>query len=285
MRTCIFTDPHINESSIDELKDIFREIASESDSKTILVCVGDWLDHKRPTPREVTFSAKWGRRFRAMFHSFVIVQGNHPTISNETSAIDYLQYLNVIIRDRLELDDMYFGHHFHDNSWSKYDEEVPEVDYSKYRFSFLGHEHTWQDLGKNIYHLGSVRYCTFREGHIPNKKYAIVKDHKLEWKEVKSLIPMRIVSDINELDGIDPKTKVRLDFTSLKKFKQDINNISKYKKKFYQFKVKLDFKTKINTVVKTASNFDELFQGWVSSIEDREVKNLLVDVFKQSRTT
>ncbi len=101
MKTLLFSDPHIDTNSIDELNVIFKEIINfNADS---LIMLGDYYDRgshpddrRRPSAREIEFGTRWAYKFKQKYKDVVFLTGNHD-LDRDYSTISYLQYLNIIL--------------------------------------------------------------------------------------------------------------------------------------------------------------------------------------------
>jgi len=75
--------------------------------------------------------------------------------------------------------------------------------------------------------------------------------------------------------------KIRYIITSFQQFKNDINILSRYKDKFAEFKLKLEFNdnpitTSDNKDIKREKkNLTQLITQYIEKIEDKDVKELL----------
>jgi len=145
---------------------------------------------------------------------------------------------------------------------------------------FLGHQHSFQAIKGHIWHLGSVRYVGFNEV-CDKSKYILKLGEKPEFIPLKSPIRMIDVKSVKELPNIDPNTKIRLVISSFDQFKKEINEISKFKDKFVEFKLKLEFGDKIITtsdnkdIKREKKNLQQLITQYIEKIEDKDVKELL----------
>ncbi len=289
------SDPHIDEESVEELGLIFDEIISYKADE--LYILGDYYNRKHPSPIEIYFGTKIARKLLDRFKKVYIMKGNHDEIDKKMASINYLQYMGIkILEDEtiIKIEDMevdkhlinrniLLGHFFTDKSNKAFNSFRYKVeDLSKYDYVFLGHQHNFQELSDKIYHLGACRFVTF--GELPGKdKYIAILNDKLEFKALKSIIPMIEVFNSIALEGLDARTKVRFTIKSFDQFKSEINNFEKYKKKFKLFKVKLDFEEVKNPELsekENAKTMKERVKDWIQSLKDEEVKGELKEVFK-----
>ena len=198
----IFSDPHIEEQNIQELDNIFAEIISYDDNSEYNICLGDWYHNKRPTPKELEFGTRWAKYFNEK-KDFILLKGNHPEINEEISSIDYLRYLGIEITDTYINNNIYFAHKSTEKSEMRCSSNVPyfkkfEIsikELEEYDLVILGHQHNYQRITNNIYHLGSCINTTFNE--IGQKKYIVriinntrESARTLDFIELKSVIPM-----------------------------------------------------------------------------------------------
>jgi len=278
MTKLIITDPHITEKSIPELEKVFQEIYQQEADE--LLMLGDYYNNKRPTAKEILFGTKWAVKFVEKYKNVIFLRGNHDR-TQDVSAIDYLRYLGIeVVDDYVDEDNNFFGHFMTNESkyeYGSYKYTVSQL--SHYNMVFLGHQHSFQAIKGHIWHLGSVRYVGFNE--VCDKSKCLLKlGEKPEFIPLKSPIPMVDVKSVKELPNINPNTKVRCLVTSFDQFKREINEISKYKDKFSEFKLKLEFGTvlKNETTIpkdKTKKNLQQLITQYIEKIEDKDVKELL----------
>jgi len=282
----IFGDPHIKEKAIPELDSIFTEILKQEG--TTLIMLGDYYDNKRPTAQEILFGTKWALAFKKKFKKVIFLRGNHDK-TKKISAIDYLQYFNIkIVDEYIDKDNNYMGHFMTNKSLYEYgtfQKTVKEL--RQYNHVLLGHQHNPQTLEPNMYHLGSVRYCNFNEVSDFCKSIAIIDKGKLEFVKLKSPIPMIDVNSISVVSKLKKRNyKVRLVISSFDQFKEEVNEIAKWKDKFVEFKVKLDFSNTIQRkqpLPKTVKRkrLQEILREGIAKIEDIDVKNLLQEQLEE----
>ena len=87
------------------------------------------------------------------------------------------------------------------------------------------------------------------------------------------------------LPKVEAKSKVRVVISSFSIFKNSLETIKKYKNKFVEFKVKLDFNKSLTTdkaiATKEKDNWDEIVMAEIKKIKDVDVKELLEAQFKE----
>ena len=200
MKKLIIGDSHITEKTIPELEIIFQEIYKKEVDE--LIHLGDFYDSKRPNAKEILFGTKWAVKFKEKYKKVIFLRGNHDKTQN-ISAIDYLQYLGIkVVEDYIDENNNFYGHFM--TNQSKYEYGTYKYTVSQlahYNYVFLGHQHSYQELGGHIWHLGSVRYVGFNEV-CDKSKYILKLGEKLEFIPLKSPIPMVDVKTINELNKI-----------------------------------------------------------------------------------
>ena len=285
MRLGLFADPHLEEPNLDEFENIFNEIISYDVHEWI--CLGDYLE-KKPTPKEIYFATKWAILFKEKGKKFTLIEGNHPAIENDFSSEDYLSFLGTNIKPTYVIDNCYFGHClteksdrcFTDINSEKNRYEINTKDVEKYKYTVFGHQHTYQKISKNIYHLGSCRFIDFGETTEPNKYIAII-DNKIQFIKLKNVIPMVDVKDIKELSTISQNSKVRCIITDFNILKNHLVDIEKYKKYFTQFKIKLELNQQdlLPTQKQEKHSLQNNIKEWLDNIKDKEVKQELIEEF------
>jgi len=290
LKTIICGDTHIKESAIPELKNTF-----ETDIFPIqadrFVQVGDWFESNRPTPREQMFSSWLINKLKELYKEVIILSGNGThDLLNDASAIEHLSYISGKIKtvkgDYIDGEVLY-GHWMTDCSKFEYGTHRHTVKdlKDKYKYVFLGHQHSPQKLADNIFHVGSIRYVGWNEAQDLNKSIMIIDGDKIETIKLTSPIQMIDVYDLKELDDISPDTKIRLVLKDFNQFKNSINELSKYKNRFEEFKLKLDFEIKKPDQVATSKQRqtrDNIIREYIDNIEDKEVKQVLEEQFKES---
>lgn len=275
------TDPHIEESAISELNKIFEEICTHS--ADILIMLGDYYHKRNPNTLEIIFGTKWAVEFKKKYNKVIFLRGNHDR-TRDTSAVDYLKYLGIeIVDDFLDENNNYYGHFMTNKSlyeYGSYQKTVKEL--KKYNKVFLGHQHNFQEIEKDkMFHIGSIRFINFNEVTDPFKRIILLEDDKVKFINLKSPIPMNDAHSIDDLQDIKLSSKVRLIISSFDQFKKEINSISKWKDKFIEFKVKLDFSKTIvakdEKIVKhEKKRLQDILRQGIAKVEDEEVRKLLL---------
>ena len=294
MKKLIFTDPHIEEKALDELDVIFNEIYNTKEEADALYMLGDYFEKKKPTPREILFGTKWAVKFKKKFKNVLFLEGNHDR-TEDFSTVDYLEYLGIKIVSELTEDNIMFGHFMTNKSMMDYGTHRYTVtQLKKYDLVLLGHQHQPQKIDNNIIHLGSIRYTSFNEVQDKCKFYYILEDTKLKEIPLKTPIKMYEISpkdceDYTEeaLSKIPNKSKVRVVYTNYEIFKSEINNIQRWKDKFLELKIKLDFdKPKVELKdTKEQKKLVEILEEGIKKIKDKDVKKLIQEVIESGSNT
>ncbi|KKN07096.1 hypothetical protein LCGC14_1070640 [marine sediment metagenome] len=286
----VFADPHITDKNLKELDTVFCEIDRYLERGETLICLGDWYHNKRLTATELEFGTSWVSYFNNTAGIFYMIRGNHPMVNfdKDESSVEYFKHIGIRVVEDLILNNMYFGHKMTEKSDMFFNLNVPSLsrydittkELKKYRYSFLGHQHGFQIIDKNIYHIGAIIYNTFGEVKCEGR-YIVKIEERPIIIQLKIPIPMIDIMNIKDLDNTSKNTKVRFIFNNFQNFKNNISKIQKYKKKFVEFKIKYDIekKTEINIAIKKR-NFGNLVEKWLANIKDIDIKKELEYEFK-----
>lgn len=295
-KTLFIGDLHIEEKAIEELECISQEIFSYKANSVIQL--GDFYEKCRPSPLELDFGTSIAKQMKKNYKDVTILDGTgkHSVLNGE-SVTRYLQHLGIktvgtecdLTIDKQKIK---FGHFMTNQSLLEYGTSKYGIkDLKDYDYVLLGHQHSPQVLVENkMFHLGSVRFVHFNEVDDPYKQIAILENGVLTFIPLKSPTPMidLVACDFyleDQLPKINPKTKVRVIIPSFSIFKNSLETIKKYKNKFVEFKVKLDFEKNLvtanNEVTKEKTNLDEIVLGEIRKITDKDVRELLETQFKE----
>ncbi len=296
MRTIYIGDLHIDEKSIPELTDIFREIFSYGADRAVQL--GDWYDSNKSSPLELDFGTGIAKQMVDIYKDVTILDGNgrHSVLHGE-SVTRYLHHLGIKtvgIEHETIIDNkrILLGHFMLNESKLEYGSGKYGIkDLKDYDYVLLGHQHSSQTLVENkIFHLGSCRFQNFNEVNDPYKQIAIIDDGVLTFIPLKSPTPMvQLIGDTNHfkkrLEELNPKTKVKVIIPSFSIFKNSIEVIKPYKNKFVDFKVALEFEKNLSSdkviAKKESNNLDEVMMEEIKNIKDSEVRELLEAQFKE----
>jgi DNA repair exonuclease SbcCD nuclease subunit len=297
MKILVIGDSHITEDSIPELTKVFDEIRKIK--ADIYIQLGDFFDKKKPTPAEILFATQEVYKLKQTYKDVYILKGNHPSITQDLSSVDYLQYVGaeVCADVKLKLNNAtyYFGHFFTDESIDL-DIEKQHLADIKADVVVLGHYHISKQLQttpKNAFHVGSCRYIRFDEV-INSRKYVVLiedaETQDIQWIPIESVIPMKEVQSLKELPNIDANTKVRWVIKDWETYKAEINNpqLTELSAKFVQFKIKFEFQEQPEAIKETIASKTEskidlksFIETWLSNLSDKDVKSELEAEFKK----
>ena len=289
MRILVIPDIHIEEKAISEISNIIFEITSIK--ADIVVQLGDFYDKNRPTPYELKFGTTIAQTLVDKYGKVIILSGTGKhDILNNTSIIEYLESVGVIVAKKdFVYNNILFGHFMLHESKLEYGTGKCGIkDLKKYKYVFLGHQHTPQKLADNIFHVGSIRYVNWNEVNDEYKRVYVIEDDKVTEIPLKSPIKMVDVNSIEELPNEKLKNcKVRLVISSFNQFKKSIDKLTYWKDKFVEFKTKLDFEQDLNTS-KTSiekankqKKLQDIIDEGLRNVKDKEVRELLQQQFKE----
>jgi DNA repair exonuclease SbcCD nuclease subunit len=285
MKTIIVGDPHIVEEAIPELEKIFSEVLElEGDT---LIMLGDYFDKRKPSAKEVIFGTKWAFQFKNKFKQVIYLRGNHDR-TKDVSVIDYLAYFGIeVVDEYTDEDNNYYGHFMTNKSlyeYGSFQHTVAELRH--YNRVILGHQHSYQEIEKNMWHIGSCRFVNFNEVTDKNKKILILNNGTEEFLILKNPIKMEQVKSVKELPNMKNKNmKIRLVISSYEQFKKEVNLIKEYRDTFADFKLKLDF-TKMpirndeKMEIARKKKLSEVLEEGISKIKDEDVKTLIREALK-----
>lgn len=194
----IFSDLHINQSSLKECVLILEEIgmlANKYNCDT-LINLGDTFDGLKPSSQEMDIFATFIRRLNKKI--IILAADSHESTTQEESIVNHFGILNKMVTVVKEYKDgthLYCGHYSLKESLSNYDAKISKTALKDYVYVFLGHIHSYQVIKPNICHLGSCRYVSFAEAQDKHKVVALIADYGTDKEAVhflglKSPIPM-----------------------------------------------------------------------------------------------
>ena len=215
--------------------------------------------------------------------------GRHDLL-NGASVVSYLEHLDVIlpgIEYRTEIDGKkcLFGHFMLHESKLEYGSgRYGLKDLKDYDLVLLGHQHNPQQITKQIHHLGSILFVNFNEVCDQNKQIAMIEDGELKFIPLKTPISMQEVYSLEELLYTSPRTKISITLKKWEDYKNWVNELPRFKEKFVEFKIKLDF----DQIVVTKSsknlrqkNLSNIIIDRLQSVENQEVREELNIEFKK----
>jgi len=294
MKTLILGDLHINERSIPEITEIFDKdiiplVAGNHYDR--IIQLGDWFDKNTPSPAELKFSSALVQNLKIYFKEVIILSGTgEHDLLRGVSVIEHLESLGIkVVKGDYIDNNILYGHFMVNESRFAFGTgKCGKKDLENYTAVILGHQHTPQIIAPNIIHLGSIRYCSFNEVGL-SKSILSLENDKPEYISLEHTINMIDVTDVGQLEQIPERTKVRVIFNSFEDYKKNASYVNKIGKKFFQFKIKMNFEESKTVVVSmkdsalthaTAKN--NIIQSYIDKIEDKEVKKLLSDQFKDN---
>ena len=283
----VFSDPHIEESCLTELEQVFSEILTYSKGKPILVCGGDYYEKKNPTAKEIAFGTKWAMKFKKEFADFIMVAGNHPAVEKNVSGVSYLEYLGVTIAEETTLDNTYYGHYMVKESLCGFAETKEGKDLTdRYELSILGHQHSYQEItidNSRIVHPGSVRYVDFGETCDKSKFILFVEDCDFVPVRLNKVRQMLDVDSVTKLGHVSKEAQVRVVYTDFSKFLSEAHLLEKLEKEFFKFRVKYAFNNiPQQGIINLTNTNKEIVEKWLNSIDNVLVKDELTLEFKKS---
>lgn len=238
----IYTDFHLKPSNIKEVSSLCEEAISiaTKNKVTTHIWLGDIFDN-RVSQRQDVLNALTSiiEMYDKANHKIICLVGNHDKsdYSKEDSFLDPYKYhpsfdlisdydyrsiqgvpcffLPFFADDLLSLymdvakndeADIFFGHFAvtgsRNNDGSTVDNKIKPSLFKGYKAVYLGHYHDYQEIGKNIYHLGSLQQNNFGEDE--KKGFWLLKDDcSVEWiKGTKGIVYKK---EIVDLDQVPPK--------------------------------------------------------------------------------
>lgn len=291
----VLGDIHLKKDCIDEIDTIINEIYFEdADNIKEVIFLGDVFNQseKRPNAEVLNFVTKTIVKMLQK-SKITICVGNHESIKDNISTLDYLQWLGVEliytcgIIER-EGHKIYIGHHFLAETPTVFKDERYKLKdlQKKADLILLGHDHSYRKYSTTAFCLGSIRRVLFSESEYGSPRYAklyTAKSLNIDFYDVKRAIPMIDVHSIKELLKIEPETKVRLIFNKFEDFLSNINNLKELEKKFHMFRIKHDYTLKTTknkqSKIKTKS-FEESFTNFLKTIQNKEVQSFIKECAK-----
>lgn len=194
----IFSDLHINQSSLTECINVLEEIdmlAKKYNCDT-LINLGDTFDTLKPSSSELDVFSTFIKRLNKKI--IILAADSHESETQTVSIINHFGILNGMVTVGKEFKDenhLYCGHFSIKESSSNYDAKLCKEDLKDYLYVFLGHIHSYQLIKPNIVHLGSSRYVDFAEAKDKQKIIALITDYgtqteKVHFLKLSSPIPM-----------------------------------------------------------------------------------------------
>ena len=289
MKTLLVGDIHLSERYIEEIDSIFEKDIFPIKADRFIQ-LGDWFDKNLPTPLELKYSAELVLKLKKHYKEVIILSGTgEHDILRGTSVVEHLESLGVrVIKGDFIENDILYGHWMVKEAKLAFGSgKYSKDELNKHTLVFLGHEHIGEVINPNIYQMPSIRYVSFNE--VNTKKYiAILEDNLLcPFIDLKNCIPMQDVTDVTLLEQIPARTKVRVIFNSFDDYKKNASYVNKIGKKFFLFKIKMNFEQS-KIIVNASKKVDgiisksNIIKDYIMKIEDAEVRKILEDQFKDN---
>jgi len=194
----LFSDLHIQQSSLKECKLILDEILSLCNKceVTKVINLGDTFDSLKPSSQELDLFASFVKKLNCPI--IILAANSHESTTEEESILNHYGILSNKVQIVKEYKDgihLYCGHFSIKESASNYDAKLSKDIFKDYLYVFLGHIHSYELIKPNIVHLGSSRYVSFAEYEDKHKIVALITDYdeegeKVHFMKLKSPIPM-----------------------------------------------------------------------------------------------
>jgi DNA repair exonuclease SbcCD nuclease subunit len=305
----IFTDLHIKKTELIECGLVLDELVSLANKHDVneVYDLGDTFDILKPESECLdlfsNFIKKLGRPL------IVLAANSHESTTKEDSIMNHFGILhdNVkIVKEYIDEDYMFGGHFFLNESNINYGAKRSAGEFAKYKYVFLGHQHSMQAVAKNIMHVGACRYIDFAESQDKAKVVVLIEHYKSNAEKahilgLKSVYPMKdvyldpkgekvapasAVAKSEEefkaiLDNLPQKTKVRVIFKDFKSYTQVINSLKDYHNKFVLFQEKKEFIISEDVLLGTKKEGGSLKESLIKYVEanniPEEIKKILLE--------
>lgn len=194
----IFSDLHINQSSLIECVQILEEIGMLSNKYNCdtIISLGDTFDNLKPNSSELDLLATFVRRLDKKI--ILLAADSHESTTQEKSILNHYGILSnnaEIVKRFIDNKHLYCGHFVIKESNKNYGAKLSKKDLKNYIYVFLGHQHSYEVIKPNICHLGSCRWVNFDEAKDKHKIVALITDYdtpteQVHFLKLKSPIPM-----------------------------------------------------------------------------------------------
>lgn len=290
MKVLIFSDLHIDERNLEECECILNEILNIAKEHNVnsLWNLGDTFDKYNPPSKCMDIYANFVKSWNKEIIN--VVASSHESTQIGHSILNHYAILEpkyVIRSEEMEVCEGKYllGHYMVNESLYGYNVKRNIKTLRKYKYAFLGHQHSLQYMG-NVIHAGSCRYVSFSEYN--DVKQVLILDletDKISHIHLQSPVPM-IVYGCNKnnannmyeaINDLHCRHKVKLIFNDLWSYKFLINEISRWGSKFVDFKIELNFQIKqVKSDLKTFGDFTPaLYKYLAENNIDEEVKLIL----------
>jgi predicted phosphodiesterase len=284
----VMGDTHADEVLLKpEIEPICKEVLSY-DADTF-IHLGDLLE-KHPSYREISFASWFVSELKKKYKRVILITGNHPTVSDDFTSIDFLKYMGAEVVTEIVMDigkeKWLFGHFFTDETMD-FDVEkknLSDIYKTGVNRAILGHFHDYMLLDDVSFHLGAVRWCRFDE-KAPGKYILRINQNKGSYDLLELKSPLKIASVFTtaDLSKVDKGAKVRLIIKSFDQLTKEASEIAAWERQnpFSSFRVDYDFQ-RITTDASSAvaqADSDDFLEERLNKIENVEVRKELEDEF------
>lgn len=187
----IFSDLHINQSSLKECILILEEIgmlANKYNCDT-LINLGDTFDGLKPSSQELDIFATFIRRLGNKQH-IIISANSHESTTEQESILNHYGILSDNVKVVKEFRDDNHLLCIHDSvkeSPINFDAKHSYKEYKDFIYIFAGHIHSYYILKPNFCGLGSCRWVSFSEAQDKYKIVALIEKYGTDKEQVHFL--------------------------------------------------------------------------------------------------
>lgn len=205
----IFSDLHINQSSLKECAKILDEIIMLSAKYNVdtVISLGDTFDSLEPSSSELDLLSAFIKKLNKRI--ILLAADSHESTTQKESIVNHFGILNnmvTVVKEFKDGNHLYCGHFFIKESSKNYGAKLSKEDLKNYVYVFLGHSHSYEVIKPNICHLGSSRYVNFDEAKDQQKIIALIEGYDSEAEKVHFLRLKSPISMVQlELSKISPK--------------------------------------------------------------------------------
>ena len=231
MNILLFSDLHLTQQDLPECIQILEEIGMLSNQYNVdlLIDLGDSFDSLKPTSLELDCFATFIKRLNKKM--IILAADSHESETEKQSILNHYGILNdtiTVIKEYHDESYLYCGHFIVKEAKKNFGTTISKLNFKKYKYVFLGHQHEYEIIKPNICQLGSSRYVNFDEAQDKQKTVAIIEDYKGDKERVifvplKSPIPM-IDIELQQKTDQNSKTNPIKDPTEAKKVPETSQN-------------------------------------------------------------
>lgn len=346
----IYSDLHINQSSIKECIQILEEIGMLANKYNVdtLINLGDTFDGLKPSSQEMDIFATFIRRLGNDKQHIILAADSHESTTQEESILNHYGILsdNVrIVKEYKDQNHILCLHEYFKESSKNFGAKRSKEDVKNYVYVFTGHLHSYEVLKPNICHLGSCRWVNFDESKDKHKVVAIISDYcgdnesvhflglkapikmiefilksnnnkELQEKDPKN-VPKSMISGtilpkneemgkdlINsnksilqgenpsnpsqidllcqQLDKLDPKTKVKVKIMDFLAFRKFLPFVNKYSAKFEVFKYSTEFNVVSDLTPKNVESQKITFkESFTNYLKNQKIDPKIAEILKK----